>query len=108
MITLHVLNRVHFNVKFTLVMEKDGQLPFLDLLLRNMQKKLELEIYRNRRARVNLSPVLQTTLMNVMLTLPISSESVTKTLKLTFDVAGLNGYTDRTFNSLTRKRKRTL
>ncbi|CAF0905513.1 unnamed protein product [Didymodactylos carnosus] len=46
---LYVLNRInnwHANIKFTLEMEKNGELPFLDVLIIRSKNKYETTVYR--------------------------------------------------------------
>lgn len=44
--TLNTLNGLHRNIKFTCEVEKDGKLPFLDLLITRTRGSLQLEIYK--------------------------------------------------------------
>ena len=43
---LDFLNTLHPNIKFTTEMEKNGRLPFLDVLVKRKGDRLETEMYR--------------------------------------------------------------
>jgi hypothetical protein len=45
---LHQANSISLTVKFTLEQEKDGSLPFLDIVITRRENKLENSVYRKK------------------------------------------------------------
>lgn len=117
--TLETLNGIHKDIRFTYEVEKEGRLPFLDILLVRTQRTLELEIYRKT---TNTNRVIPNTsqhsyphkmaafnhMIHRMLTLPLSQKGLQKETNHILEIAYLNGYANKTIVNLINKKKRTL
>jgi hypothetical protein len=47
-VILHQANSISLTVKFTLEQEKDGSLPFLDIVITRRENQLETSVYRKK------------------------------------------------------------
>lgn len=117
--TLTTLNGLHIDISFTYEVEKEGRLPFLDILLLRKQRTLEIEIYRKP---TNTNRIIPRTsqhsyphkmaafnhMIHRMLTLPISPDGQKKETEHILEIARLNGYPKQMILNLINKRKRTL
>lgn len=114
---LSALNNLHGNIQFTCEVEKQGKLPFLDLLLTRTGGTLELEIYRKPTDTCRVIPNTSNHthqhkmaafnhMIHRMLNLPISQDGVKKETAHIFKIAELNGYPNRTISNLINKRRR--
>lgn len=117
--TVDNLNGLHGNIKFTVETEKEGRLPFLDILLIRRQGNLELEIYRKPTDTYRVIPNTSNHayqhkmasfnhMIHRMLTLPISQEGLQKETSLILEIANLNGYPRKMIIDLINKRRRDL
>lgn len=102
---LKELNSIYPSINFTLELEADGKLPFLDLLLIRRGKKIEMEIYRkptdtnllikensfhpfrHKNAAIH-------SMVHRMINIPLSVESYKKELMTIIKIAQINGYSE--------------
>jgi hypothetical protein len=111
---LNVLNSTHKDIQFTCEQEKDGRLPFLDILVIKEQNHPIFEIYRKA---TNTKRVIPNTsnhsyqhktaafhhMIHRMITLPLSEVGKEKELKYIFETACLNGYQKNTIETIIKK-----
>ena len=128
-VVLDVINNAHKNIKFTCERENEGKLPFLDIIVirqtispvisqtSSSDTPFKFEIYRKP---TNTQRIIPNTsnhsfqhkmaafhhMLHRMDSLPLSPEGREKELSHIFEVARLNGYTERSVKAIINKRSR--
>lgn len=115
---LEVINNVHKDIRFTHEEEKEGKLPFLDLLVkREDSSSFEFEIYRKPTNTMRVIPYSSNHsfqhkmaafhhMVHRMQTLPLSDDGKNKELTHIFETAKINGYKERTIQAIIDKKER--
>jgi hypothetical protein len=99
---LKELNEMHENLEFTLEKEKDGKLPFLDLIIKRNGEKFSYEIYRKPTDAPLCTPFESHTPMvyktatfesmfHRLFNIPLSHDDFQKELKYIYEVGERNG-----------------
>lgn len=112
--TLRNLNKVHKNLKFTMEVEENGRIPFLDIMVKRNSGVLEFEIYRKptstQRFITNSSNhstqhkmAAFRTMVHRMCSVPMRREDYNKELEYILETANKNGYTEGSIRRLIKK-----
>ena len=111
---LKILNSRSDSIKFTVEIEKNGQLPFLDLLVSRNGKKLSFEIFRkpthvdsyihfNSYNPTNHKYAVFNSLVNRMVKIPMSTENRRKEKKKIIEIGEQNGFERRKIAEIIKK-----
>lgn len=101
--TLRELNGMHKNMKFTLEVEEEGKIPFLDLLIKRSGKSFSFEIYRKPTHTQRFIPMESNhhmkhkmaafnAMIHRLLRVPLSTEDFEKEKEFIIGTATKNGY----------------
>ncbi|XP_053691137.1 uncharacterized protein LOC128739666 [Sabethes cyaneus] len=116
---LAAMNGTHRNIHFTYELEKDGKLPFLDIIIiRQIEStETEIEIYRKPTNTKRVIPSSSNHshqhkmaafhhMTHRMETLPLSELGKQKELAHILEIAKLNGYKETTIQNMISKKRR--
>ena len=117
--TLEKINKAHQKIQFTYEEEKDGQLPFLDVLVTREVNSFNFNIYRKPTDTKRVIPSTSNHsfqqkmasfhhMIHRMLTLPLSQEAIKKETEYIKSVAELNGYHTNSIIRIINKKKKQL
>lgn len=101
--TLRELNARHPKIRFTMEVEDEGKLPFLDLIIKRNGSSLGFEIYRKPTHTQRFIPKSSnhpiqhkmaafSSMIHRLLNVPLSSQDFEKEKKYILDTAQINGY----------------
>ncbi|XP_055534819.1 uncharacterized protein LOC129724165 [Wyeomyia smithii] len=115
---LGILNGLHKNIQFTLEIEQNNRLPFLDVVVVNNSNHFEFEIFRKPTYTKRVIPNTSNHssqhkmasfhhMIHRMESLPLSNEGKKNEMEYIFDIGEQNGYNRRTIQAIYDKKKRT-
>lgn len=115
---LEAINSAHRDIKFTCEQEKDGKLPFLDVLIVRESNQMNFEIYRKPTHTQRVIPNTSNHshqhkaaafqhMIHRLETFPLSVTGKQKELNYIFETARLNGYSTRTIQAIIDKHRKT-
>lgn len=101
--TLRILNQYHKDIKFTMEMEDEGRIPFLDLLIKRQAGRFAFEVYRkathtqrvipkNSNHSVQQKMSAFNSMIQRLINIPMSNEDYTKERDYIMETARKNGY----------------
>lgn len=116
---LNELNSCHDSIKFTIEMESDGKLPFLDLLLDRNQGAIEISIYRKPTSTYRYIPYTSNTsyqhkmaafnsFVYRLCKLPLNVKNYMDELSTIKSIARINGYKEDKIDELVGKHSRNI
>jgi len=114
---LNYLNDLHPQVKFTYELENQGSLPFLDIIISNVDRKLSFEVYRKPTTTSHVIPFHSqhpishklssfNSFFFRLLRLPLSPDAFEKELTTIHRIAFENGYPDGVIRKVFERCKR--
>lgn len=112
--TLRNINKIHKNIKFTMEVEENGRLPFLDITVKRNQGKPEFEIYRKPTHTQRVIPSSSShphqhkmaafrTMIYRMCSTPMKKEDYEKEKEYILDTARKNGYKEEIIKTMIKK-----
>lgn len=110
------INKIHKNIEFTVEIEEDGKLPFLDILVTRRSGKIGFNIYRKTTSTQRFIPANSNhslkhkmaafnTMIHRMLTTPMKKEDLKIEESLIIDTATKNGYSADQIKRLIKRKK---
>ncbi|KAK5648028.1 hypothetical protein RI129_002920 [Pyrocoelia pectoralis] len=115
---LDFLNQIHPTIKFTVELENNNQLPFLDILLHRIDDKIEFSIYRKPSTTDSLIPIDSehpfthklaglNSLLRRLVSIPMSPNNFENEYNLIKQIGLNNGYPTHIIDNLFHKIKRS-
>jgi hypothetical protein len=115
--SLKKLNSIHPDIQFTMEVEKENSLPFLDLILSRENGNIDMSIYRkptDNQMFINASSFHHQShkhaafhsMFHRLFNIPMSKTSFDKELKYIRDTGRINGYTDNEIEKIFMKHEK--
>lgn len=112
--TLRELNGRHKNIKFTMEVEDEGKLPFLDLIIKRKDESLQFEIYRkpthtqrfilsNSNHHIGQKMAAFNSMIHRLISIPMSDQDFATEKEYILDTGKKNGYQREVIEARIRK-----